>query len=168
MRLEAEQGGAVRLPIRKRTMIIAVLLGLLSGVGGFTFHYAEGFSYFSTDPRACANCHIMWPEYDSWEKSGHHHVAGCVDCHLPHDLGPKLIAKAENGYNHSRGFTFQDFHEPILITPKNAQILQDNCIRCHAGFLHEVVPGSSTADPKAVQCVHCHQSVGHGPRAWGR
>jgi hypothetical protein len=59
----------VKLPIRRRTLVVAILPGLLSGVGGFTFHYAEGFSYFSTDPKACANCHIMWPEYDSWSRS---------------------------------------------------------------------------------------------------
>ncbi|HEX8914627.1 MAG TPA: cytochrome c nitrite reductase small subunit [Humisphaera sp.] len=158
-----------RLPFRRRTLLLATLMGLLSGVGGFTFRYAEGFSYFSTDPKACANCHIMWPEYDSWQRSGHHHVAGCVDCHLPHDLVPKLIAKAENGYHHSAGFTLQNFHEPIIIGEKNARILQESCIRCHADFVHQVVPGSrDPKDPNGVQCVHCHQSVGHGPRAWGR
>lgn len=158
----------MRLPVRRRTLIVSVLLGVLSGVGGYTFHYAEGFSYFSTDPKACANCHIMWPEYDSWSRSPHHHVAGCVDCHLPHEFIPKMIAKTENGYHHSKGFTLQDFHEPILIKEKNAQILQENCLRCHGDFVHDIVPGSSTADPKSVQCVHCHQSVGHGPRSWGR
>jgi cytochrome c nitrite reductase small subunit len=157
-----------RLPIRRRTLVVAILLGLMSGIGGFTFRYAEGMSYFSSDPKNCANCHIMQQQYDSWSRSTHHHVAGCVECHLPHDTIPKLIAKADNGYHHSKGFTLQDFHEPIMITPKNAQILQDNCIRCHADFVHEIVPGSSTSDPKAVQCVHCHQGVGHGPRSWGR
>src|SRR4051812_24424442 len=158
----------LRLPIRRRTLVIAIALGMLSGFGGFTFRYAEGFSYFSSDPKNCANCHIMQQQYDSWSRSTHHHVAGCVECHLPHDTIPKLIAKADNGYHHSKGFTMQDFHEPIMITPKNAQILQENCVRCHSDFVHNIVPGSSTSDPQSVQCVHCHQSVGHGPRSWGR
>ena len=34
--------------------VIAALLGVLLGIGAFTFHYAEGFSYFSTDPEK--NC----------------------------------------------------------------------------------------------------------------
>ncbi len=34
---------------------IAILLGVLGGVGAITFQYAEGFSYFSSDPRACVN-----------------------------------------------------------------------------------------------------------------
>lgn len=143
--------------------LAAALLGILSGVGAYTFKYAEGFSYFSTDPRACVNCHIMNDQYNSWRKSSHHAAAGCVDCHLPHDLIGKYIAKASNGYHHSKGFTFQDFHEPIMIKPRNAQILQENCLRCHGELVHNIVQGSKT-EADAVQCVHCHASVGHGPR----
>ena len=40
-------------------IIAACLLGVPAGIGGFTFVYAKGFSYLSTDPRACVNCHIM-------------------------------------------------------------------------------------------------------------
>src|SRR5688572_10792089 len=149
-------------------LVLAMFLGGTTGLGAFTFRYAEGLSYLSNDPKGCKNCHIMNEQYDSWQKGPHHAVATCNDCHVPHNFIGKYISKAENGYHHSKGFTFQDFHEPIMITPKNAQILQENCIRCHTDFIHEIVPGSSTAEPNAVKCVHCHQSVGHGPRAWGR
>jgi cytochrome c nitrite reductase small subunit len=150
-------------PLSGRVMLfLAVLLGVLGGLGIFTFIYAEGFSYFTTDPKACANCHIMNQEYDSWVKSSHHIVATCVDCHLPHALVPKLIAKGVNGYHHSKGFTFQDFHEPIMIKPHNSRILQEACLRCHGSLVHEMVAGSTT-DANAVSCVHCHSSVGHGP-----
>jgi cytochrome c nitrite reductase small subunit len=144
--------------------VLVVALGIFTGVGAYTFRYAEGLSYFSTDPAACANCHIMQPQYDSWQKASHHTVATCVDCHLPHDFIGKYIAKAENGYHHSKGFTFQDFHEPIMIKPKNARILQDNCLSCHGDFVHEQVAGATT-DADAIRCVHCHATVGHGPRA---
>jgi cytochrome c nitrite reductase small subunit len=144
-------------------LLLAGLLGILAGVGAYTFKYAEGFSYFSTDPKVCANCHIMNDQYSSWQKGSHHASAGCVDCHLPHDLVGKFIAKGSNGYHHSKGFTFEDFHEPIMIKPHNAQILQDNCLRCHGDLVHDIVQGSKT-DADAVKCVHCHASVGHGPR----
>ena len=147
-------------------LVLAVLLGTLTGVGTYTFEYAEGFSYFSTRPEACANCHIMNQQYASWSKGPHHHVAGCVDCHLPHDLVGKYVAKAENGYHHSRAFTLQDFHEPIRITPKNARILQESCLHCHRDFVHEILPGSREAND-TVGCVHCHRGVGHGPPGWG-
>jgi len=90
-------------------------------------------------------------------------AAGCVDCHLPHDLVGKYRAKASNGYHHSKGFTLQDFHEPIQIKPKNAAILQAACLRCHGDFVHDIVSGATT-DRDAVTCVHCHRGVGHGAR----
>jgi cytochrome c nitrite reductase small subunit len=103
----------------------------------------------------------MRPQYDSWQKSSHHAVAKCVDCHLPHDFVGKYVAKGENGYHHSKGFTFQDFHEPIMIKAKNARILQANCIACHGELVHELVSGVN-GEPDEVQCVHCHSGVGHG------
>jgi len=153
----------VSLAFSKKALVVAALiLGVLLGLGLFTFNYAECFSYFGTDPKSCAHCHIMNPQFDSWVKGSHHGVAKCVDCHLPQALIPKLYAKALNGYHHSKGFTFQDFHEPIMIKPRNSQILQDACLSCHGDFVHHIVAGSTT-DRDAVRCVHCHASVGHGP-----
>jgi len=146
---------------KRRGLILAVLLGLLIGTGVFTFKYAEGLSYFSTDPQACANCHIMTPQYDSWQKSSHHAVATCIDCHLPHGFVGKYIAKAENGWNHSRAFTMQDFHEPIMIKEKNQKVLQRNCIDCHEDMVDDIFMRDLT-DPDTVSCVHCHAAVGHG------
>jgi cytochrome c nitrite reductase small subunit len=154
---------ALLLPIGRYGVCAALMMGTVLGVGLFTFNYAEGLSYFSTDPKGCVNCHIMRDEYDSWRKSSHHAAARCVDCHLPHEIIPKYLAKAENGYWHSKGFTFQDFHEPIQIKPKNSRILQENCLSCHGAVVHELVAGSTTA-PDSITCVHCHASVGHGPQ----
>lgn len=133
------------------------------GVGVFTFTYAHGFSYFSNDPTACVNCHIMRDQYDSWRKGPHHAAAVCNDCHVPNDFFGKYLAKGLNGYHHSTAFTFGGFHEPIQIKERNAGILQENCLRCHGDFVHSIVAGAKT-DADAVQCVHCHRGVGHGAR----
>lgn len=147
-------------------MVVAfiIALGILIGVAVVTFDHAEGLSYFSTDPAACANCHIMQPQYDSWQQASHHTVATCVDCHLPHDFIGKYRAKAENGWHHSVGFTLQNFEEPIRIRESNQRLLHDNCIGCHEDLVHDLVPGATT-DPDFLSCVHCHSDVGHGPRA---
>jgi cytochrome c nitrite reductase small subunit len=134
-------------------------LGVLAGVGGVTFDYAEGLSYLGTDPAACVNCHIMRPQYNGWQKASHHASATCVDCHLPAEFPGKYIAKAENGWNHSRAFTLQDFPEPIVITPKNADILHNNCLRCHGALLNEQSIAFAEGAPR---CVRCHDAVGHG------
>lgn len=145
-----------RLPI-----LVAIMVGVLVGLGVATFRYAEGLSYFSTDPAACTNCHIMQPQFDSWQKASHHTVATCVDCHLPHDFVDKYLAKASNGYFHSKGFTLQDFHEPIQITEGNAQILQANCVYCHERMIDDIVHAAS-ATGEAPDCVRCHRDTGHG------
>lgn len=147
---------------RRVNHVLAVLLGVPVGVGLFTLHYAGGTSYLSNDPQACANCHIMQSQFDSWQKASHHGVANCVDCHLPDTFLEKYVAKAVNGFHHSKAFTFQDFHEPIRITARNGEILQENCLRCHRDLLHPSAEEAFRADA-GLGCVHCHRSVGHGP-----
>lgn len=147
----------------KYIYLLVILLALFVGIGAYTFNYGEGLSYFSKNPEACMNCHIMRAQFDSWQKASHHTAATCVDCHLPHDFIGKYIAKAENGYNHSKAFTLQNFHEPIIITPKNSRILQDNCVTCHAALVAEIVADGHAANPD-IQCVHCHATVGHGEK----
>jgi len=137
--------------------VLGALVGVLIGVGGYTFYYAEGLSYMSSDPKACVNCHIMRSQYDSWQKSSHHTSATCAGCHLPDGFPEKYIAKARNGWNHSSAFTLQNFPEPILITAPNAEILQANCLRCHDALVHDL---SAASGPP--RCVSCHVSVGHG------
>ena len=142
-------------------VIAGLLVGVPLGLGAFTFHYAAGTSYLSNDPKACVNCHIMRDQYDGWSRASHHTVV-CNDCHIPHDnIISKFYVKAMNGYHHSKGFTLEDFHEPIMIKPLNAYVLQQNCLRCHGDFVHEIVAGSTT-DKNAITCVHCHKTVGHG------
>ncbi|MDJ0521184.1 MAG: cytochrome c nitrite reductase small subunit [Planctomycetota bacterium] len=147
--------------MRRTTLLLILLFGVLLGAGAYTFTYAEGGSYLSDDPRACTNCHIMESHFDSWQKSSHHGVATCNDCHLPQGFFEKYYAKSLNGWNHSKAFTLQDFPEPIRITDANSKILQDNCIRCHSELTHEIAAGASQHDD-ATRCTHCHRSAGHG------
>ena len=144
---------------------IAIAIGALIGLGTFTFGYGEGFSYFSTDPEACANCHVMQPYFDSWIKSSHHHVAGCVDCHLPHDFAGKYFAKADNGFFHSMAFTLNNFPEPIQIKQRNREITQRNCVACHSSFVENMLPVEDGGD--MLSCIQCHSDVGHGARSGG-
>ena len=144
-------------------VLFAGSVGILFGVGAFTFGYARGLSYLSTDPRACVNCHIMNEQYDAWLKSGHRHTATCVDCHLPATGAAKWIAKADHGFRHSVAFTLQNFKEPIEITPRDRTIARVNCVRCHESFV-QAVHGSPGTTGRELDCVHCHTGSGHGVR----
>lgn len=155
---------------------LSFVLGAFAGIGGYTFRYAEGLSYFSTDPAACVNCHIMQPQYDGWQKGSHHAVAVCVDCHLPQDFVSGYLAKAENGWRHGERFTTQRFREPIFVQPAGLRILQDNCVRCHRELtpmlgedeqsdVSDPTVAAASAQSETAPCIHCHARVGHGERA---
>jgi len=144
-------------------LVLTVGLGVMGGIGAYTFRYAEGLSYLKTDPKACANCHIMQSQYDGWQKASHHTAAVCVDCHLPHDFVGKYLTKAENGWRHGKLFTLQTFHEPIEIAPRGREILEQNCRRCHEELHASTLDASASGAELA--CTHCHSSVGHGIRS---
>lgn len=144
-------------------LALAILAGAVIGIGGYTLVYAQGFSYLSAEPKVCANCHVMQAHYDAWQKSSHHHVAACNDCHLPRGLVAPYLAKLVNGWNHSRAYTLQDFAEPIAIKPFNSAILQENCLACHRALVHDAVMARGPA--QEASCVHCHATAGHGERA---
>jgi cytochrome c nitrite reductase small subunit len=104
----------------------------------------------------------MRPQYDAWQKASHHSAATCADCHLPVAFPEKYFAKAENGWGHSKAFTMQNFHEPIFITSKNMEILQNNCLRCHADLINMQ---SFVYTKEAPRYVRCYDAVGHGEAA---
>jgi cytochrome c nitrite reductase small subunit len=138
---------------------VSVLLGVVAGLGGYTFVYARGASYMTDDPAACANCHVMTQQLTGWQKSSHKGVAVCNDCHTPHGFFAKYFTKALNGWNHASAFTTGDFHEPIQITARNRAITESKCRGCHAELTASL--SGPHADPEATSCIRCHDSVGH-------
>ena len=144
-------------------IVIAVffgLIGIFAGAGAFTFHYAKGTSYLSNDPKACINCHVMREQYENWIRSSHHQVATCNDCHMPHSLIPKYLAKMRNGWNHSKAFTTQNYPDPIKITPLNSAILQRSCLHCHGEMVSRIA-NHAAQNKSEMSCVVCHRDVGH-------
>jgi len=140
-------------------IMVAGTLGVLGGLGAFTFGYGDGSAYLTNDPSACANCHIMQGHYDSWVRSSHSNVATCNDCHLSNDPIGKWVTKADNGFFHSLAFTTGDFHEPIRIKARNRRVTREACLHCHAEFVHNMLPAREGGDMRS--CVHCHADVGH-------
>ncbi len=164
----------------------AVAAGAALGLGAFTFVYAKGASYLSTDPAVCANCHIMGEHYAAWQRSSHRVAAGCADCHMPHDPVGKYLAKASNGFWHSLAFTTGSFPDPLQIKPHNRAITEGACRDCHADIVAAIDPLGGSVDPDIrtglagtpvanrpqihdgaidagdrESCIRCHTYVGH-------
>jgi len=144
-------------------LVAASLVGILAGLGVFTFAYADGSAYLGNDPAACANCHVMQAHYDSWQASSHRAVATCNDCHTPHNFVGKWLSKADNGFFHSLAFTTGDYPFPLQIKSRNIEVTQEACLYCHSQTVHEMLPVE--AGGEIPQCVHCHFQVGHAHRA---
>jgi cytochrome c nitrite reductase small subunit len=140
------------------------MFGVLAGLSIATFDYAEGTSYLSNDPRACVNCHVMRDQYDAWRHSAHHEHAACNDCHVPQDVVGKYATKMEHGYRHSKGFTLDNFHEPIRITDGSLRVVEANCVRCHSGLTSEIGATVGVDAGEVGSCTRCHAGAGHAGR----
>lgn len=138
---------------------LAAVLGIIFGLGTYTFVYARGFSYFSDDPKACLNCHVMRDPFDGLQHSSHRSVAVCNDCHTPHTFPEKWLVKGLNGWNHSVAFTTGNFPDPIRIKELNARVAQQNCVECHQILVSQI---HRSEPDQELSCVSCHGNVGHG------
>lgn len=138
---------------------LAVCLGLLLGVGIFTFGYARGASYLTNDPNACVNCHVMRDQYSGWMKSSHAHVAVCNDCHSPPSLVPKYYTKARNGFFHSLAFTTGWYPDNIQINDFNYAVTKSACSKCHGDLVSAM--SAVRGHQAGSDCIQCHSRVGH-------
>lgn len=139
--------------------VFGAATGSAVGIGSYVFVYAEGASYLTDDPDACANCHVMRAHLDAWSRSSHHAVAVCNDCHAPRGLVGKYAVKAINGWNHSVAFVSGGFAEPFHVTPMNRRVTEDACRTCHGEIVAAIDhPGG---DAERLSCVRCHPRVGH-------
>ncbi len=161
---------------RAQTLFLVIaggLVGILLGIAVFTFGYAGGWAYFGNDPATCNQCHAMNEQYNAWSKGSHKAVAGCNDCHSPHDnLISKYVNKADNGFWHALKFTTGDYPENIKIRAMNRQITQDACLYCHGNLVEDVDAPREARDAtekfslvsthnSKIDCLQCHADVGH-------
>jgi len=140
-------------------MTLSVAFGVAVGLGLYTFIYAEGGSYLTNDPAACANCHAMAEHFAGWMKSSHRHVAVCNDCHTPHNPAFKYANKASNGFRHSFAFTSGAFLDPIRIKESNRRVAEAQCRRCHGAIVSAMDAGQPAG--RMIECLRCHGRVGH-------
>lgn len=139
---------------------IAFVFGITFGLGLYTFIYARGLSYLSSDPQACVNCHAMNQVFEGWMSGDHRHVAVCNDCHLPHNAAWKWIIKSENGLYHSLVFTFMNVPMNIRARESSRNVVRENCRRCHSVMASNAIANINGRE-ESLDCLSCHRGTGH-------
>lgn len=151
---------------RWRTTAI-FMIAVVIGLGLFLAKEAEILSYMTDDPQACVNCHVMTPVYNSWMHSSHREWASCNDCHVPQDnIFNSYYFKAKDGLYHASVFTARAEPEVIKMREASAEVVQNNCIRCHVDQVTHAKYEGWLEDHKESRtdrtCWSCHREVPHG------
>lgn len=155
------------IPPKKWRLPAALLVATFLGLGIYVLKLSNAASYLSDDPKACINCHLMTPQYITWNHSSHREVAHCNDCHVPQgNIFSKYYFKAKDGLYHSSVFTFRAEPQVIKALEPSIEVIQNNCVRCHES---KVVDDKLTAAVSGHAahmtdrtCWECHREVPHG------
>lgn len=157
--------------------LIMIAVGIVIAIGFSTGLEATNTTEF------CTSCHSMqWVEAE-WKESAHYNNAsgvraGCADCHVPHDLGPKLVAKviaAKDVWHEILGTidTEEKFEEhrwkmANRVWDKMKATDSRECRDCHSWEAMAIDLQDRSAKRKhkralkeGVTCIECHQGVAH-------
>ncbi|MBP3229423.1 MAG: cytochrome c nitrite reductase small subunit [Prevotella sp.] len=152
----------------KQKVFLIVCAGIVIGLGALFLYLLRAHTYIADDSSACVNCHIMTPYYASWSHSSHGRDATCNDCHVPHqNLAMKYGFKAMDGMKHVAYFVTHSERQAIMAEDMSAQVIMDNCIRCHTQLNQEFVKTGrmgymKTKRDEGKACWDCHRNVPHG------
>ncbi|PKL83928.1 MAG: cytochrome c nitrite reductase small subunit [Ignavibacteriae bacterium HGW-Ignavibacteriae-3] len=146
---------------------VIVILGIFVGLGFYVLYISNAISYLSDDPKTCINCHVMIPQYATWERGSHGRGITCNDCHVPqNNIISKYLFKANDGLRHATYFTMRWEPQVIRIKDAGKRAVQDNCIRCHTNLIHPLalrsINNKSVEDQTERYCWDCHRETPHG------
>jgi cytochrome c nitrite reductase small subunit len=139
-------------PNAVKFVLVPVVIGL--AIAAFVTFGPPKLLAKSETPEFCATCHVMEPQYEAWLHEGAHRRIRCVDCHLPHDnLATYYTWKSIDGMRDVVEFYSGLIPATIRISEHGKQVLQGNCVRCHATAVDRI---DSTR-----QCWGCHRRLQH-------
>lgn len=154
-------------PPREWKIPVIIISGVVAGLLLHLANISRVTSYLSDDPSTCMNCHIMAPQYATWQHSSHREKTNCNDCHVPHNnVANKYFFKAKDGMRHATIFTLRAEPQVIFIKEAGKEVVQDNCIRCHSDLLADEKINTRTLvyqhHRNERPCWECHRETPHG------
>lgn len=155
------------LPPQQWRFPVLMVTGIIIGLVLFLFYVSKAHSYLSDNPETCTNCHLMSPQYATWTHSSHREVAHCNDCHVPHNnFVNKYYFKAKDGLRHATIFTMRREPQVIFIREEGAEVVHQNCVRCHSKLLNDsklvASVNAHSAHMTDRKCWECHRETPHG------
>jgi len=154
-------------PPRTWILVVTLSVGIFVGLLAYVFYISKAWSYLSDEPETCVNCHIMSPQYATWNHSAHRSYTNCNSCHVPQDnIFRKYYFKAKDGLRHATIFTLRNEPQVIFIKEEGREAVQENCIRCHENVItdYKLKAYSDTYDHYRSdrKCWDCHRQTPHG------
>lgn len=141
---------------------VAKYVLILTGVLLFLFVGMYGATALTSTPDFCKTCHIMKPEYVTWQASSHSQIS-CVKCHvdsgLVNEMKHKVVATKELYM-----YLTKTYELPIIMTE---ELPDARCLQCHS-LKRKITPTGDLYIPhdkhakQGVPCIKCHQGVAHG------
>ena len=152
----------------RQKVTLSVLCGVIVGLTGLFFYLLRMHTYIiGDDPAACINCHIMSPYYATWAHSAHTRNTTCNDCHVPNNnMAAHYAFKGMDGMKHVAYFVTFSERQSIEAEDASAEVIMDNCIRCHKQLNQEFVNTGRIDYMEAKRgegkaCWDCHRDVAH-------
>lgn len=152
----------------RQKVTLSVLCGVIVGLTGLFFYLLRMHTYIIGDgPAACINCHIMSPYYATWAHSAHARNTTCNDCHVPNNnMAAHYAFKGMDGMKHVAYFVTFSERQSIEAEDASAEVIMDNCIRCHKQLNQEFVNTGRIDYMEAKRgegkaCWDCHRDVAH-------
>ncbi|MBO1362344.1 cytochrome c nitrite reductase small subunit [Prevotella sp. A2931] len=153
----------------RQKVFLLVAGGVIVGLTLLFLYLLRMHTYIAgDDPAACVNCHIMTPYYATWSRSSHSRDATCNDCHVPNgNIATHYGFKGLDGMKHVAYFVTHSERQAIRAETASAQVIMDNCIRCHKQLNTEFVKTGridymQAKRDEGMACWDCHRNVPHG------
>jgi len=164
-----------------KLLTFLILLG-----AGFAFAVASSVTLEATnETEFCTSCHSMQWVKEEWMESVHYaNISGvranCSDCHVPHDTGPKLVAKlraAKDVWHEIRGtidneekFEHHRWQMANAVWDRMKATDSRECKSCHTVAAMDLKEQDRSARKKhkkiakgssSKTCIDCHKGVAH-------
>lgn len=139
----------------KPSILKILIPGIIIGIVAMAV--AVGAYYQSGDARFCGSCHSMKTVHHQWKASNHQQFT-CTECHLPDThIAGKVAYKTRAGINDLIHETARDYPAGIGLSTHGRQIINGNCVRCHASTVAATPMAQGGSD-----CLKCHRYLVHG------